>query len=144
MMGWADDVVVTHPPILFGMQNTSNLDVAERALNLAAETYRLTGSFPTNERFGLTSQMRRAAVSVGSNIAEGCGRNTDKEFIAFLHIAMGSASELRFQLQVAETLGFSKPDAVHATRVLVDQVMRMLSRLIVAVRSRSTRSPVRS
>jgi four helix bundle protein len=123
------------------MQNTDNLDVAERALNLAAQIYRLTQSFPPDERFGLTSQMRRAAVSVGSNIAEGCGRNTDKEFVAFLHIAMGSASELRFQLHIAETLGFSTPDAVQSVSVLVDQTMRMLSRLIVAVRKRSPRSP---
>ena len=121
------------------MQNTNNLDVAERALNLAAHTYRLTKTFPTDERFGLTSQMRRAAVSIGSNIAEGCGRNTDKEFAAFLHVAMGSASELRFQLHIAETLGFATPESVQELRVLVDQVMRMLSRLIVAVRRRANR-----
>ena len=123
------------------MQNASNLEVTERALNLAVETYRLTKSFPPEERFGLISQMRRAAVSVGSNIAEGCGRNTNKEFVAFLHIAMGSASELRFQLHIAETLGFSTPDSILATRQLADQVMRMLSRLIVAVRKRPTRNP---
>jgi four helix bundle protein len=121
------------------MQNTDNLLVAERAVTLAAEVYRLTTSFPTAERFGLTSQMRRAAVSIGSNIAEGCGRGTDKAFVAFLHIAMGSASELRFQLRIAETLGFSPPPSVQAARDQIDEVMRMLSRLIVAVRRRAHR-----
>ena len=121
------------------MQNTENLLVAERAVTLAAEVYRLTTSFPAAERFGLTSQMRRAAVSIGSNIAEGCGRGTDKGFVAFLHIAMGSASELRFQLRVAETLGFSSPPSVQVAGDQIDEVMRMLSRLIVAVRRRAQR-----
>ncbi len=143
MIGWADDVGMTCPPILLFMQNTSNLAVADRALTLAAQTYLLIKSFPPDERFGLTSQMRRAAVSIGSNIAEGCGRNTDKEFVAFLHVAMGSASELRFQLRVAETLGFSSPASTQLERERIDEVMRMLSRLIVAVRHRSTLQPRR-
>ena len=139
MIGWADDVGMTAPPMFFCMQNTDNLLVAERAVHLATEIYRLTTSFPAAERFGLTSQMRRAAVSIGSNIAEGCGRGTDKAFVAFLHIAMGSASELRFQLRIAETLGFSHPASVQAARDQIDEVMRMLSRLIVAVRRRAQR-----
>ena len=143
MIGWADDVTVTAPPIFDFVQNTENLLVAEKAVSLATEVYRLTSSFPAGERFGLTSQMRRAAVSIGSNIAEGCGRGTDKAFVAFLHVAMGSASELRFQLRIAEILGFSPPPSAQAARDQIDEVMRMLSRLIVAVRKRAQRQPGR-
>ncbi|MDQ2666934.1 MAG: four helix bundle protein [Gemmatimonadota bacterium] len=119
------------------MQNTGNLLVADRALRLAVETYRLTSSFPSDERFGLTSQMRRAAVSIGSNIAEGCGRGTDKELAAFLQVAMGSSSELKFQLRIASALEYSSPASLRTNEELVNEVMRMLSRLIVAVRART-------
>jgi four helix bundle protein len=121
------------------MQNSKNLLVSERALQLAAETYRLTRGFPRDERFGLTSQMRRAAVSIGSNIAEGCGRNSDREFVAFLHVAMGSASELRFQLTLARKLEFTTIAEATSGESLVNEVMRMLSRLIVAVKARMKR-----
>jgi four helix bundle protein len=121
------------------MQNSKNLFVSERALQLAAETYRLTRGFPRDERFGLTSQMRRAAVSIGSNIAEGCGRNSDREFVAFLHVAMGSASELRFQLTLARKLEFTTIAEATSGESLVNEVMRMLSRLIVAVKARMKR-----
>ena len=119
------------------MQNPRNLLVSARALTLAAHTYRLTRRFPADERFGLTSQMRRAAVSIGSNIAEGCGRSSDKEYIAFLHVAMGSASELRFQIDVAKILEFVTAEQASTSENMVNEVMRMLSRLIVAVKARS-------
>ena len=86
------------------MQNPANLRVTARARALASSVYRATGDFPLGERFGLTAQMRRAAVSIGSNIAEGCGRSGDKEFVHFLHIALGSVSELEFQAIVASDL----------------------------------------
>jgi four helix bundle protein len=121
------------------MQNPNNLLVSERALQLAAETYRVTRRFPHDERFGLTAQVRRAAVSVGSNIAEGCGRNSDREFVAFLHNAMGSATELRFQITLAKTLEFATSEQVASWEALVNEVMRMLSRLIVAVKARIKR-----
>ncbi len=76
------------------MQNPDNLQVTRKARELAVETYRCTASFPRDERFGLTAQMRRAAVSIGSNISEGCGRGGNRELVAFLHYALGSASEL--------------------------------------------------
>lgn len=123
------------------MQNTANLLVADRALRLAVETYRLTSSFPSDERFGLMSQMRRAAVSIGSNIAEGCGRGTDKELAAFLQVAMGSSSELKYQLRVATALAYASPASLQDAEALVNEVMRMLSRLIVAVRARARLSP---
>jgi four helix bundle protein len=69
------------------MQDTNNLRVAHQARQLGVAVYRLTAEYPSSERFGLTAQMRRAAVSIGSNIAEGCGRRTNREFVPFLYIA---------------------------------------------------------
>lgn len=118
------------------MQNPKNLDVTQFSLDLALECYRTTRHFPVEERFGLTSQMRRAAVSVGSNIAEGCGRATDREFRASLQVAYGSASELEFQVAVAKGLTLAPTAELYALEQRVVQVKRMLSRLIVAVRKR--------
>src|SRR6478735_3585936 len=98
------------------MQPTTNLRVAEQATKLAVAVYRMTSAFPKEERFGLTAQMRRAAVSVGSNIAEGCGRRGNRELLQFLYIASGSASELAFQLRLACALGFGEEATVDATR----------------------------
>ena len=90
------------------------------------------------------AQMRRAAVSIGSNIAEGCGRSSDKELVAFLHIALGSASELRFRIDITKTLDFVNAEQASPSEDLVNEVMRMLSRLIVAVKARSKRPRDRS
>jgi four helix bundle protein len=76
------------------------------AIDIAVDVYTITGKFPSDEKFGLTSQMRRCAVSISSNIAEGAARNTKKEFVNFLHIAQGSLSELDTQLELAKRLGY--------------------------------------
>ena len=76
------------------------------AMDIAVDVYKVTERFSSDERFGLTSQMRRSAVSVPSNVAEGAGRNTKKEFANFLHIAQGSLSELDTQLELAKRLNF--------------------------------------
>jgi four helix bundle protein len=118
------------------MQNAANLRVTGEARTLAVAVYRATSRFPAAERFGLTSQMRRAAVSVGSNIAEGCGRFGNRELVHFLQIALGSVSELEFQAQIAIDLEFL-PEGGDAQ--LIDQisdVKRMLARLIKSHRSR--------
>ena len=83
-----------------------DLLIWQEAMNLAKDVYARTGSFPREEMYGLTSQMRRAAVSVPSNIAEGAGRSSDKEFRQFLMIARGSLSELETQVILAQELGF--------------------------------------
>jgi four helix bundle protein len=117
------------------MQNAANLRVTAEARTLAVAVYRATTRFPAAERFGLTSQMRRAAVSVGSNIAEGCGRFGNRELVHFLQIALGSVSELEFQSQIATDLEF----LTAADVPLLDQisrVKRMLARLIKSHRSR--------
>jgi four helix bundle protein len=125
------------------MQRTTNLAVAARAERLAVTIYRLTGAFPTSERYGLTTQMRRAVVSIGSNIAEGCGRHGDAGLAAFLQIAMGSASELAFQLTLAAELGVASPSQVTRAAAELRQVMRMLTRLIQSLR-RPPRAALRS
>lgn len=82
------------------------LDVWRLSMELASAVYRLTATFPTDEKFGLMAQMRRAAVSVPSNIAEGAARSSGKEFMQFISIARGSLSELDTQLDISEKLGF--------------------------------------
>lgn len=89
---------------MFG--NYRELKVWQMAMDLTMEVYRLTRSFPVDERFGLVSQMNRAAVSIPSNIAEGHGRNSTGEYIQFLGVARGSLCELETQLEIARRLGF--------------------------------------
>lgn len=89
-----------------------DLLVWQRAVELVADVYRLTAEFPDSERFGLAAQMRRAAVSVPSNIAEGAARLSRKEFLRFLGIARGSLSEVDTQLVVANTLGYVENGSV--------------------------------
>ncbi|MFL5616952.1 MAG: four helix bundle protein [Gemmatimonadaceae bacterium] len=119
------------------MQRTTNLIVAECAHQLALATYRHTDSFPASERFGITSQMRRAAVSVSSNIAEGCGRRSNRELLAFLYYSSGSASELACQLRLATDLGFGDALSAEQLRLQTLRVAKMLSRLITALRKQS-------
>ncbi|GAB6888918.1 four helix bundle protein [Desulfothermus okinawensis JCM 13304] len=87
-----------------------NLDVWKLAVELVREVYSITRQFPREELYALTSQIRRSSVSVPSNIAEGAARNSRKEFIQFLHIALGSCAELETQLIIAEELGYCNTD----------------------------------
>jgi four helix bundle protein len=86
------------------MHNLKELKIWNKAIDLAVDVYKATSTFPTDERFGLISQSRRAAVSIPSNIAEGAGRNSDKEFAHFLGIANGSSYELQTQLVISNKL----------------------------------------
>lgn len=88
------------------MHNYKELNVWKRAIKFTVQVYKISRSFPADERFGLTSQIRRSAVSVPSNIAEGAGRRTNGEFANFLGIAHGSICELETQLYVAFELGY--------------------------------------
>jgi four helix bundle protein len=124
------------------MQNPANLAVTSEATTLALLTYRTTARFPDSERFGLTAQMRRAAVSVGSNIAEGCGRRGNLALVSFLRVALGSVSELKYQAALATELALGHADECTALALQADRVGRMLSRLIVALRHRSDYAPI--
>ncbi len=107
-----------------------DLDVYQRSMELVAGVYRLTAVLPEAERFGLTSQMRRAATSIPMNIAEGYGRRTRGDYVRSLSIARGSVFELEAQLDIAVTLGFVTHDATAEVAGLVDRVRRMLTRMI--------------
>jgi four helix bundle protein len=98
-------------------------------MTLAKETYRLTRAFPDAERFGLVSQMRRAAVSIPSNIAEGQARHTTKEFVQFLSHAEGSLAELDTQVRLSTELGFCERTQAAFIGQLTDELRRMLNAL---------------
>lgn len=83
-----------------------DLDVWKLGIELVTKIYEITSNFPTTEQFGLTSQMQRAAISMPSNIAEGAARNSEKEYIHFLYISLGSLAELETQLIISNKLGF--------------------------------------
>ena len=111
--------------------------VWQRATELALSVYRLTAQFPDAERFGLTNQMRRAAVSVSSNIAEGAGRTTRGEFLQFLGIARGSNFELESQFVIARGLDFGKIRELEDAEKLCDEVGRLLSLLGKSLRTKA-------
>lgn len=112
------------------MQDFRNLKVWQRAHGLTLDVYRATRDFPCEERFGLLSQTRRAAASVPTNIAEGCGRGSDADFRRFLFIANSSACEPDYLLLLAADLGYIPPNATPALRSGVAEVKRMLAGLI--------------
>lgn len=116
------------------MRDPQKLVVSQHAMAIAVAVYRLTYAFPTHERFGLTAQMRRAAVSVGSNIAEGCGRGGERDFLRFLYLARGSATELAFQLALAIELDFGAAGDRALIAHDIDHLQRMLNRFTSALR----------
>jgi four helix bundle protein len=122
------------------MQNPSELRVFREAEEVAVGVYRLTRTFPLEERFGLGQQMRRAAISIGSNIAEGCGRSGARDLTRFLDIALGSATELQFQLRLSHRFGYVGSDDHRTVAETVRRVERMLIRLILRVRPASETS----
>ena len=101
-------------------------------MKLAKEVYQMTGGFPGEEIYGLTSQMRRAAVSVPSNIAEGAARSSNREFIQFLYIALGSLSELETQWLLAKEMGM----APNTPETFIEPVRKMLLGLIRHMKNR--------
>jgi four helix bundle protein len=118
------------------MQDFRRLRVAARARVLIRSVYVFTRGLPSSEQIGLSSQMRRAAVSIGLNIVEGCSRSTTKEFIRYLEIARGSALEVKFALLVTEDLGMGKAAVRERVAEEVNHVVRELSALITSLRSR--------
>ncbi|KAA0205948.1 four helix bundle protein [Candidatus Uhrbacteria bacterium] len=112
--------------------NHKNLIVWQKAMDLVVLIYGLTDSFPKEEIYGLTSQIRRAAVSIPSNISEGRRRMTKTEFKHFCRIAFGSASELETQLEISGRLKFGSDKKRADCQVLLDEVMRMLNKLASA------------
>ncbi|MDQ6828549.1 MAG: four helix bundle protein [Gemmatimonadota bacterium] len=118
------------------MQDFRKLVVWKRAHSLAIRVYALTKLFPANERYGLTTQIRRCACSIPIDIAEGCGRQTSKELTRFVEIALGSASELDYQLLLAHDLGFITPSDYEIDSKSIAEIKRMLSGLRTGIQKR--------
>ncbi len=116
------------------------LEVWKKSMNLVTFVYSTTASYPAEERFGLVGQMRRCAVSIPSNLAEGAARRNDKELIQFIHVAMGSASELDTQFEISRRLGYlSEPDGVQA-----DELLAEVDKMLVGLRNHLLRKSVKT
>ena len=134
--GWADpspgDDRVSEP----GVQSYEDLRVWQEGITLCELVYRATHAFPDDERFGLTSQLRRAVVSVPSNVAEGWGRGSRQDYVRFLKIARGSLYEVRTQVVVSERVGFLSSDAAAPLLRHIDHLRKMLHGLIRSLDNR--------
>lgn len=115
------------------MRTHKDLEVWKLSVDFVTEIYTLSMRFPKNERFGLTNQIRRASVSVPSNIAEGAGRRSSKEFIQFLYISLGSVQEIDTQLLISLNLNYLTKLEYEVLLVKLDQISKMLSGLIKSV-----------
>ena len=111
-------------------ESYKDLLVWQRAIQMTLAIYRLTDGFPKDERFGLTSQLRRAGVSVASNIAEGYARNSTREYKQFLGMARGSNSEVQTQFVIARELGFGSPQSLDIAEGLSNEVGKMMAAIL--------------
>jgi four helix bundle protein len=111
------------------MNYFKELKVWQKAIELVTETYLKTKSFPKEEIYGLTSQIRRCAVSIPSNIAEGCGRKTSKDFSFFLGISLGSAFEFETQLIICKNLEFIKQEDFNFLEAEIQHIQNMIIKL---------------
>ena len=116
------------------MRDHTRLRAFELADQLAVDVYLATQSFPREEQFGLTNQMRRAAVSVASNIVEGCARSSEKDYLRFLDIAYGSVREVEYQISLAVKLGFFSEDDGHQLAAVAEEASKVLNGLIRSIR----------
>ena len=121
------------------MKSFKDLEVWKLSIDFVEDVYKLTSAFPGNEKFGLVSQMRRAAVSISSNIAEGQGRKNSKEFIQFLYIAKGSLAEIETQLIICERLGYTS-NIMELTEKM-KRIRMMIVGLINALYNQSGQQP---
>ena len=116
------------------------LDLWNAGMDLAVTVYQVTDSFPREERYGLINQVRRAVVSIPSNVAEGAGRQTKKEFISYLHMAQGSLSELDTHLELAKRLGYLAQD----NWVIIDRRMERIDKMLSGLIRHQKRNIVKS
>ncbi len=123
------------------MGDFRKLEVWQKTQKLVSSVYRLTGTFPVAERYGLSSQMRRAAVSVSANLAEGCGRMGDTELRRFVRISLGSLSELECELLLANDLQFLESDIAVPVVGQIHSIRGMLQNLHRALSSKPTKCP---
>jgi four helix bundle protein len=115
------------------MRNYRDLQVWKKTHDLALELYRVSQRFPREEIYGITGQLRRAAVSIGANLAEGCGRRTSTELARFVRIALGSASELDYQLLLSRDLRFMAAEEFTSASAALTEVRKMLTSFLNSV-----------
>lgn len=126
------------------MRTHKDLKVWKDSILLAKNIYELTNTYPVQERFGIVQQMRRAAVSIASNISEGAARKGEREFLRFLYIASGSASELATQLEISKLVGFGDEQRLAETQRNVTRIAMMLRALIRSMKLRGHKASTRS
>jgi four helix bundle protein len=119
------------------LKDFKQLKVWHKAYELSLAVYEASRAFPREEIYGLTSQLRRSVVSIGANIAEGCGRRGDGEFIRFLQIARGSASETEHHLLLAKDLKLLPPGAHQKLETRLQEIQRVLTSLVTAIQKRA-------
>jgi four helix bundle protein len=129
------EVIVDKPKVRAAVQSFRDLHVWQRSMALTVDVYRLTQRFPREEAFGLTSQLRRSAVSVPSNIAEGHGRMNPREFKRFLLIARGPICELQTQLELSGALEFADPELLNTAQKRSNEVEKMLFALLANLKN---------
>ena len=120
------------------MRPHERLEAWSHSVDFVVRVYKLTETFHKEEKFGLTSQIRRAAVSIPSNIAEGAARNSIKEFMQFLSIAQGSASELETAIIVARRLDYLDDDSFHELRLSLERIGRLITGLSQHLKQKNT------
>ena len=122
------------------IRNFKDLEIWQRGVDLATSVYSVTKAFPKEEMYGLTSQMRRAAVSVPSNIAEGFNRRSNRDYSRFLYIALGSLAEMETQTRIARNLDFMASSAAEALIKEIDEIQRMTRNLIKRLEEKEDRT----
>ncbi|WP_420574111.1 four helix bundle protein [Kordia sp.] len=110
------------------MHRFKDLSIWKRSRLFCSQIYEITSKFPESEKFGLTNQLRRASVSIPSNIAEGTSRNSNKDFIRFLRIALGSAYEIETQLLIAHDLKFISKENLQKLTIELEEIIKMTSK----------------
>lgn len=118
------------------VKSYKDLTVWQKAFELSLKTYKTTNSFPKEELYGITSQIRRAAIAIPSNIAEGCARQGTKEYIHFLNIAYASAAELETQILIAKEIGILSFEDFNKINMLLIEIMKMLKTLMLRLKAR--------
>ena len=126
------------------MQDYANLKVWQKAHRLVVQIYRLSSRFPKEELYGLVSQIRRCAVSIPANIAEGCGRDGDADFARFLRISMGSANELEYYAILSRDLGFLDAEKYTPLAGDITEIKRMLNSFIQTLRTNGAKQRPRA
>lgn len=137
-IGWSIKVISYQLSVVsyqeIQMQDFRKLLVWQKAHRVTLDVYKITKDFPGDELYGLTSQMRRAAASIGANISEGCGKESRLDFARYLQNAAGSSSELEYHVLLARDLGYLSPEGAGLLTSKVSEVKRMLSGLMQRLR----------